>query len=106
MKTLLIILFILFFVSIAHADWLACDVQQGITASEIQITPYGGATSTVPGVVIVEGNNLKVLDVSTFASGRYIFKVRLKGANDWWGDWSDPFDATKPAKGGGVRIVQ
>lgn len=78
---------------------LICNPQAGVTKYEIEIN--GIVLS--PFISEADGSARYSLD-SSFEPGPYTFKLRACGTDDWWGDWSDPFVATKPKKGGGLKI--
>ena len=88
-------------VSVSFADYLACDIQPNITASEVEIDGV-----VQPGTATVSGSNLLLFDVDTLSPGPHQFKARLQDASGWWGDWnSSPLDASKPGEAG-LRIVE
>ena len=85
----------------SFADYLACDIQPNIVASEVEIDG-----TIQPGTATVSGPNLLLFDVSTLGPGPHQFKARLQDASGWWGDWNSvPLDASKPA-GASLRIVE
>ena len=94
MKKILLMLcfFIIASVSVSFADYLACDIQPNITASEVEIDGV-----VQPGIATVSGSNLLLFDVDTLSPGPHQFKARLQDASGWWGDWNSSFlDASKP----------
>ena len=90
---LMLCLFIIASVSVSFADYLACDLQPNIVASEVEIDG-----TVQPGTVTVNGPNLLLFDVDPLSPGPHQFKARLQDASGWWGDWNSSFlDASKPA---------
>jgi len=106
MKLILIILAILFTVGMAEAaPWLASNPDAtAITQVEVEIT-FGGITTIVPGVYQVVGPDAKLLDLAGRPAGQYKFRVRWADINNWWSDYSDPFEPGKAGKAG-LRLVQ
>ena len=100
-----IVIGVLVGVSISYATpFLASDPSSmAITQVEVEIT-FGGITTVVPGIYLVEGLNAKLLDLVGRPIGQYRFRVRWADINNWWSDYSDPFDAGKPGKAG-LRLV-
>ena len=106
MKKLLILLTVFCLLSIASvstsfADYLACDIQPNIVASEVEIDG-----TVQPGIAIVNGSDLLLFNVDTLSSGPHQFKARLQDASGWWGDWNSSFlDASKPGQAV-IKIVE
>ena len=97
---MLVTVFCLLLTGTVSADYLACDPQPNIVASEVEVDG-----TIMPGIAVVSGSNLLLLDVSGLSNGPHSFKARLKDASGWWGDWNAvPFDASKPDQAG-LRIV-
>ena len=95
MRKILVLLCVVFFasVSVSFADYLACDLQPNITASEVEIDG-----TVQPGIATVSGSNLLLFDVDSLGPGPHQFKARLQDASGWWGAWNaNPLDASKPA---------
>jgi len=92
--------FCLILTGTASADYLACDLQQNIKASEVELDG-----TIMPGIAVVSGSNLLLLDVSGLGTGPHTFKARLQDTSGWWGEWSPvPFAASKP-DGVALKIV-
>jgi len=109
-KITLIILFLLsigLFTSTALCSpFLACDPQNGVTMSEVEVT-LGGSTQIVEGIVQVSADETAILllDLAAFTSGNYTFRARWASADGWWSDWSATYDVTKPSMPSGLRIM-
>ncbi|GAG02962.1 unnamed protein product [marine sediment metagenome] len=105
MKNILILLMLCCLIiasaSVSFADYLACDIQPNIVASEVEIDG-----TVQPGIATVSGSNLLLFDVDGLGPGPHQFKARLQDASGWWGDWNASFlDASKPGQAG-LRIVE
>jgi hypothetical protein len=99
-KLILIILAIPFLASISYASpFLVCDPQTGVTKYEIEVN------GTILGQFNAETDGSAKVDLAGYSSGSYSFRLRAMGTDNWWSDFSDPFDATKPGKVGNVRII-
>jgi len=105
MKTILFtVFFVLFFALTAFAQpYLACDPQTGITQYTIEVKKGGAVIETATFAALADGS--AKWDLTKYTSGAYTFRLRCADAKGWWSDWSDPFDATKPSKVGGVKII-
>jgi hypothetical protein len=79
---------------------LVCDPQAGVMEYEIEIN----GTALTPFPSEADGSARYELD-STFAPGTYAFRLRARGTGGWYGDWSLPLAATKPASPVGLRIA-
>jgi hypothetical protein len=79
---------------------LICDPQAGVTRYEIEVNTV--ALSPFPSET--DGSARYPLD-SSFEPGKYTFRLRACGTDNWWGDFSLPFVATKPARAGGLKII-
>lgn len=88
------------------SPFLACDPSTAlIKVVEVEIT-MGTVITVVPGIyVVMNGNNVRLLDLAGRPNGAHKFRVRWHDGSGWWSDWSDPLDAAKPAKGGLLRII-
>lgn len=90
-----------FGVSLCDASYLACDWVDGIAASEVEVNG-----TVIPGTVIKDGSNMRLLDLTGYEAKNYHFRARFIGQGGFPSEWSLPFDATKPAApGGALRIV-
>lgn len=110
-KMILVILSILFLAiaSVSFADPFlgAARPTEAITQTQIevtQITPVPPTVTIVTGIFVISGTDVKVLDLGPYAIGTYKFRMRWATTNNWWSDYSDPFDAGKPGKGG-LKII-
>ena len=100
MKIILITTLLILLPTLAlSSPFLICDPQVNITKYELEVN------GTILGQYPAQGDGSVKIDLVGYSSGTYRFKLRAMGADNWWGEWSDPFDATKPAKSGGVRII-
>jgi len=89
-------------VSVSFADYLACDIQPNIIASQVEVD----GSVQPPEVVTVSGSNLLLYNVDGLGPGPHQFKARLQDASGWWGDWNaNPLDASKPGEAT-LRIVE
>jgi hypothetical protein len=98
---LVTVFYLLSVASVSFADYLVCDFQPNIVASEVDIDGV-----VQPGTATVQGANLLLFDVDSLGPGPHQFKARLQDASGWWGDWnSSPLDASKPGEAV-LRIVE
>ncbi|KKN01161.1 hypothetical protein LCGC14_1130500 [marine sediment metagenome] len=86
------------------SPYLAVDVPTGDvpTISEVEIN---GIVQS--GIIQLSADSLSylLLDLDSFATGSYTFKVRWHDGFGWWSDWSDPFEAGKPGRSGILKII-
>ena len=115
MKLILIIIWLMLFVvglmiglaiyEVQAAPWLASNPDPAaITQVEVEIT-FEGITTVVPGIYQIVGPDARLLDLAGRPAGQYKFRVRWADINNWWSDYSDPFEPGKPGKAG-LRLVQ
>jgi len=95
----IILILILLMASPVFATDLVCDPQPGVVSYDIELN----------GVIIAtdypaEADGSIKYNVDAFNPGNYTFRGRVKSAEGWPSDWSDPFVATKPGGIGGLRI--
>lgn len=111
MKTLIIIIFsILLMASTTFASpFLICDPQTGITQYQIEVKQQIG---TPPAWNVIETTTFAAQadtsakwDLAKYTVGLYSFRLKAADAKGWWSDFSDPFDAIKCGKPGGVKIT-
>lgn len=89
-------------ISADAGQYLGCDPQPNIVASEVEVDGIVNAGTVI---LSADGLNLLLYDVSGLSSGAHTFKARLKDASGWWGGWNAvPFDASKPGEAT-LRIV-
>jgi len=100
-KTLMLAtVFCLLLIGTASADFLACDLQPNIVASEVEVDG-----KVLSGIAVASGSNLLLLDVSGLGNGPHTFKARLQDESGWWGPWNAvPFAASRPGQAG-LKIV-
>ena len=102
MKKWIVLLVILLASPVWSAPFLACDAPtDSIVASEVEVDG-----NVVSGLTTVSVNVMVLLDLSPYAVGKHIFRARWQDPSGWWSDWSNPFDAGKPAIIGNVRVIQ
>jgi len=103
MKRLLVLVTVFFLLLTGmswSAEYLACDLQPNVVASEVEVDG-----TVMPGIAVVSGSDLLLLDVSGLSSGPHTFKARLQDTSGWWGAWNaSPLDASKPGEAT-LRIV-
>ena len=83
------------------APWLACDWQEGVTSSEVEVNGVVRA-----GTVVQSGTDMILLDLAGYSNGAYTFKARFVGEGGWPSDWSAPFSAVKPVGTGSVLRIK
>ena len=102
-KIFLIIMFIFMMVGTVSADFLAADnptFTPLVCEVEVNGTPQAANC-------IVDGNQIKFINLTGFAPGPYTFKARWKIKVDGqWSEWSLPFVDEKPEKPGGLKVVK
>ena len=106
MRLMALVVGIVLFATVACAapSFLCTDPSPTPIASvEVEVT-FAGITTVYPGTYIVSGSDIRLLDLSTYANGSYIFRARWADASGWWSDWSDLLNAVKSGKPGNFRI--
>ncbi len=104
-RIILIVLAIVFSSTISCAAPFLCTDPSStpISLVEVEVT-FAGVTTVYPGTYIVSGSDIRLLDLSTYANGSYIFRARWADASGWWSDWSVTLPAVKSGKPGNFRI--
>jgi hypothetical protein len=80
------------------AVFLVCDPQVGVTQYQLEVNGVVGNT------FVAETDGSAKISLDEYVPGNYVFRLSAADDKGWWSDFSDPFDATKPGKSGGVRI--
>jgi len=96
----LIVATIVLFSTIAFGSSLVCDPQDNVVKYDME----------VDGIIYrdfdADPDGAAWIPVDTWGDGlMHVFRLRAIDASGWAGDWSDPFDARKPAKSGNARII-
>ena len=97
-KLLLILMLVLFPVFCFAAPFLVCDPQAGVISYNLDID--GAIISDIS----AQPDGSVHYDLAGMAIGAHIFKAQAIGQGGWPSDWSDPFDATKPANPLNLRV--
>ncbi len=115
MKTLILILIIaiLLIASIiwgvikeSHAEFLRCDPSSDpIIGGQVEVTK-GEVITVYPLIYVLDGADVRVLDLTGFSNGSYIFKARWWTDSLWPSDWSDAWPASKAGKPPGVWRIK
>ena len=100
MKKIVLVLALVFMASPALGATLVSDPPvEAVIGCEVETN---GAVEA--GICTVDGTDYVLKNLDGLPSGPYTFRARFIGTGGWPGDWSAPFDASKPGSGGGLRI--
>ena len=105
MKNFLLILgiIVLLPIGVFATPFLVCDSQSAITQYTVEVKQGTAVIETA--VFNAQADGSAKWDLAKYAVGSYTFRLKAADAKGWWSDFSDPFDATKGAKPGGVKII-
>jgi len=104
-KKLLMAMVVLVFMTVpafaVETTILTCDPQAGVIRYDVEVN------GTVVENVGAFSDGALNFNLDGWLPGPYTFRARAYGQEDWPSDWSDPYDATKPASpGSSLKIIK